>query len=265
MEDLIKKCYDKINYDQHEECSSSLGDDCLECSYNMYWGGNDVDYQCENKRLIYITRYFPAHSSEIYNALYGLFLTFHDEIKDKNKLVFASFGGGPGIDTYSFHRLLNSCSEEIECKSILAFRIEACEEWTELAKEVMFINSPEDFERKYYRRIADVTSDDIRISEKFDIAVLSYIVSELNDNGVDKLIENILKNKSKQSYILINDRSEDDVIKKINKIMTSVTVGGYSQCQFNNEHCGFSFPDDIYSDMSPKVYRKSVYFTGKLK
>ena len=86
-------------------------------------------------------------------------------------------------------------------KNITAFRIECCDEWTGLAKEVMFSNSPQGFERKYYRNIVDVTTEDVNISERFDIATLSYIVSELDESGVNKLIENIKNNKKKCSYI----------------------------------------------------------------
>ncbi|WP_213057500.1 hypothetical protein, partial [Escherichia coli] len=60
----------------------------------------------------------------------------------------------------------------------------------------------------YYRNIVDVTTEDVNISERFDIATLSYIFSELDESGVNKLIENIKNNKSECSYIVINDRNE---------------------------------------------------------
>ena len=47
--------------------------------------------------------------------------------------------------------------------------------------------------------------------------------------------------------------------------MTAVADAGYRDYHYDSEHCGFSYPDDIYSSISPKVFRKSVYFVGKLK
>lgn len=265
MDGLIKNCHDRIEGDKHLKCDAYLGDDCLQCSSNMYFDGNDVNYECDNKRYIYIARYLPVHSSEISNALDHLAMSFYDELKDKEKIVFASFGAGPGIDTYAFHRWLDKHRNDLSCKNITAFRIECCDEWTELAKEVMFSNSPQGFERKYYRNIVDVTTEDVNISERFDIATLSYIVSELDESGVNKLIENIKNNKSECSYIVINDRNEPLVKEKIIKIMTAVADAGYRDYHYDSEHCGFSYPDNIYSSISPKVFRKSVYFVGKLK
>jgi len=167
MDGLIKRCYDKINNNKHINCKSSLGDDCFHCSSNMYFDGNDVSYECEHKRYIYIVRYLPVHSSEILNTLSQLLMTFYDEIKgkDKEKIVFASFGTGPGIDTHAFHRWLDRYRDDIECKDITAFRIESCEEWIDLAKDVMFSNSPLNLDRVYYRYIADVTKKDVKLKE----------------------------------------------------------------------------------------------------
>lgn len=265
MDELIRRCYDRTDENKHDTCNSSLGDDCLQCSSNMYWDNNEVSYNCENKRFIYVARYLPVHSSEIYEALRQLLFQYHDKIAKKDEIVFASFGAGPGIDTYAFHRWLNSNNDELKCENITAYRIEACPDWTDLAKEVMFSNTPGNMARKYMRYIADITIENITLERKFDIATLSYVVSELDDDGIDKLINNIQNNKNKESYIIINDRPEKDVIEKIDKIMKEVAKGGYSQNHFDNEHCGFSFDDEIYSEFGPKVYRKSVYFVGEMK
>ncbi|WP_369115045.1 hypothetical protein AB4X16_12555 [Edwardsiella tarda] len=265
MDSLIRKCYNRVESNKYLKCDVSLGDNCLQCGSNMYFDGNDVNYKCNNKRYIYIARYLPVHSSEIYNALEQLAMSFYCELKDKEKIVFASFGAGPGIDTYAFHRWLYKHCNDLSCKNITAFRIECCDEWTELAKEVMFSNSPRDFKRKYYRYIMDVTTEDVNLRERFDIATLSYIVSELDESGVDKLIENIKNNKSECSYIVINDRNECLVKEKMIKIMTAVADEDYGFYHYNDEHCGFSYPSDIYSKITPKVFRKSVYFVGKLK
>ncbi|MCQ6631537.1 hypothetical protein NO374_22785 [Escherichia coli] len=116
MDGLIKNCHDRIEGDKHLKCDASLGDDCLQCSSNMYFDGNDVNYECDNKRYIYIARYLPVHSSEISNALDHLAMSFYDELKDKEKIVFASFGAGPGIDTYAFHRWLDKHRNDLSCK-----------------------------------------------------------------------------------------------------------------------------------------------------
>ncbi|WP_099074366.1 hypothetical protein [Proteus alimentorum] len=265
MEKFINECYKKIKKTKYSECPNSLGKNCLECSQSMYFDNNNINYQCKNKRLIYIVRYFPVHSSEIYNALYNLFISFNNEIKEQKKLVFASFGAGPGIDTYSFHKILSNSSNNLKCDSIIVHRVEACSKWTYLARKLMFLNTPKYLEAKYFRYIKDVTSDNIKLSSKFDILVLSYIISELDEKNIKKLIDNIKKNKNKISYILINDRYEDNVIEKMAEVMSSVAIEGYNLNYFNSEHCGFYFPDDIYSNLKPKVYRKSAYFIGKLK
>lgn len=266
MDDLIRYCYDKVDEKKYLKCDLSLGGDCFQCSSNMYFDGNDVNYECNNKRYIYIARYLPVHSSEVFNALNQLLTSFYDEIKEREKIVFASFGAGPGVDTYAFHRWLNMHYYDIDCNNITALRIESCDEWTELAKKVMFSNVPHVFKRKYYRYIMDVTTEDLELKEdKFDIATLSYIISELDDSGIDKLIENIKGNKNDCSYIIVNDRNELNVREKIIKVMTEVANTGYDEYLHDEEHCGFTYPEDIYSRASPKVYRRSVYFVGKLK
>lgn len=265
MDNLVRKHYEKIKKSKHNDCKTSLGDSCLHCITNMYRNDNDVNYECENKRFIYIARYLPVHSSEIYQSLTSLLLKFHEKIKKKKEIVLASFGAGPGIDTHAFHRWLNDHSNDLNCKKIIAYRIEACTKWTNLAKQVMFSNIPKNLEREYYRYNLNVTTDDININNRFDIATLSYIVSELDDDGITKLIKNIKNNKKDCSYIIINDRPETAVIEKINRIMKEVAKEGYHSHQFDNEHCGFTFPDDIYSEVKPKVFKKSIYFVGELK
>ncbi len=265
MEGLIRYCYNKIDEKKRLKCNSSLGRDCFNCFSNMYYGNNEINYECKNKRYIYIVRYLPVHSYEIRNALRELLLRFYCEINGKKKIVFASFGAGPGVDTYAFHRWLDINHNNINCKNITAYRIESYDEWTALAKKVMFSNCPSNFEGRYYRHIKDVTTEDVKIRKKFDIATLSYIISELDDSGVDKLIENIKNNKNDCSYIIINDRNEVDVKNKIIKVMTEVANADYKEYLHDKEHCSFSYPNDIYLKAYPKVYCSSIYFVGKLK
>lgn len=103
----------------------------------------------------------------------------------------------------------------------------------------------------------------IKISESFDIATLSYIISELDDDDINELIKNIKNNKAKNSYIIINDRPQTEIIKKIQKIMSELTEDNISS--HNSGHCGFEFPKNIWDDCGPKVNLNSVCFIGKLK
>lgn len=57
----------------------------------MYYHDNEIDYKCENKKTIYIIKYFPVHYKEIFNTLNNLPNEFFNEIKTKKRIVFTSW------------------------------------------------------------------------------------------------------------------------------------------------------------------------------
>lgn len=266
MEELINDFYRRIDFSKHEGCKQALGTDCVKCSANTYRDGNVIDYSCENKRDIYVTRYLPVHVSEIYEAMNYMCQVHGDEIARKESLTLASFGGGPGTDIYAFNRWFHYRRSELKCNGLCAYRIESSSDWNMTSNEVVFSNAPEEIDRVYYELIANVAKKQIVLATKFDIAILSYLVSELDTTEMDGLIENLKRNKNHCAYIIINDRFEDAVTSKIEKIMKSVT-DNHSFHFFSNEHCGFSYPDEIYESMDPKpkILRKSVFYWGELK
>ena len=68
MNNIINNFFDEVDFNSFANCGVGK-DDCVGCLSDNYFEATEINYDCENKRKLYVVRYLPVHVKEVQSAL----------------------------------------------------------------------------------------------------------------------------------------------------------------------------------------------------
>lgn len=257
---LLRKINESVDWNISDKCSHStkVGCDCIACTSGQYFDGRPVDYSCDQRRRVYLLRYLHVHLQEVCSAFDGL--RRHDthlpEWAEKVKVL--SIGGGPGSDIAGFRRFVVDYGFYSEVsKQFEITRLERVTEWDALATKVFPIFSADALTFEHNKIHADIKGFKPSKDDPYDIIIMSYVISELDDVTLDVLVKAINKALATRGVLIINDRNEDAVVAKIEKLLSNLRVLAQSRSD-DERWCGILYPDDLIDVVKPKRNMTSV-------
>lgn len=263
MDKIINKFFGEVDFSSFSECGTEKND-CVVCLRDNYFEATEIDYNCENKRKLYVVRYLPVHVKEVQSALNQISLKRASELLDKKVLNVMCLGGGPGTDNAAFNKWLVSCRlfDKKSVTRVNIVRVDRCEEWDEISPHIIAHAFPDDIIVKYIKVNHDVTKHELKAGGKIDLVIASYLLSEISNKDIPKVVGNIRKNIGSNATIVINDRNQTEVRQKIENLYKLLG------CKFESDssqlHCGFSFDSKIVESAQPKFNTSSIRYSGEL-
>jgi hypothetical protein len=261
--DVVANFYEKIDLNAFQNCIKRHpnASNCIECCREEYFNDDiEIDYSCANKRLIYVVRYLPVHHSEIYDAITLIPNNIKYQLLDKESIKVLSIGGGPGTDVSAFNRWIKENQSNL--RRLKYIRIDKQTGWDDTSQNIIRLCQPDGVRIECENEHFDVTSVSFNSSQlgEFDVVILSYIISEIPSDKINQLAINIKSKLNRQSVIIINDRNENNVRDKMNKlcILLDIFIPIIKEPK-ENDYCGFTYPDEIWERLAPKpkIYKKS--------
>ncbi|MDP3008438.1 MAG: small ribosomal subunit Rsm22 family protein [Methylococcales bacterium] len=270
MDNIIRDLHKSIDYDKWNGCSNVTPDSesCVDCLCKQYFNGNKVDYSCEQKRKIYVIRYLPVHVHEIYIAIKKSQEDILEIIASKNEINILSIGGGLGSDILAMKSfIVEKVKQDMPKFNIL--RIDKENGWNDLSKEIVNPDFSGKINENFNNRqfLFDVALNELNLKNlKFDIVLISYLISEISDNDMCVFIKNIQSLFSDKAVLIINDRNEGLVQNRILKLLDNLSVK--IEKHFIDDKgiwCGYLFPSEIKSLFKPKTYTNSKQHSVLIK
>ncbi|PQJ84531.1 hypothetical protein [Aliivibrio sifiae] len=263
MDKIINKFYSEVNFDLSSGCASTKND-CVVCLRDNYFEALEIDYDCENKRKLYVVRYLPVHIKEVKSGLELMSISKREELLNKKTLNVICLGGGPGTDNAAFNKWLvsNRLFEKKAVTKVNIVRVDRCEEWNNISPYIIGHAFPDDITVKYLKVNHDVTKHNLNVGGKIDLVIASYLVSEIALSDIPKVVENLKNIINDKAVIVINDRNQPEVREKISKIfelLDCTPISNYSQL-----HCDYSFDPEIASKTQPKFNTSSIRYLGEI-
>ena len=236
----------------------------MSCFRKQFFCGNLISYDCDEKRKLYFLRFFNAHSSENFHGMHHAFNGMRRGVIDKwfkgGDVNILSVGGGPGADIHGVIKYLE-CEGKIRGGdlSINVVRLDIENKWDEMFNDVMEYFFPS---IKFQTIHLDVNNgfDPIH-GQKFNLVTASYLVSELGETECLKLAEEVGSVLINGGVLMINDRNENAVKKKIEFIFNGIRISPRSCCL--SEWGGYLYPGDIADNVNPKLSMNSIFFIGE--
>jgi len=264
---VIEDFHKQINYDLYIDCNEKFynAENCIECCSKPYYERIQIDYTCPQKRKIYVARYAPTHISEISEALSKTPTKLINDIFRKNVLTVASIGGGPGTDIAAFNNWLYHSSHSFESfnlQTVRYLRLDIHEHWNDISIELINLDKIKEIKYKFCREIIDISAEPInpQFHDRFDVIILSYIFSEIDENKIKYFAKNVFQMLSEKTLIIVNDRAEPKVEYTINQFFSNLGINAMDKKYRTSGHCGFSYPDDIRDKVQPKLSKNSVIY-----
>lgn len=273
---VVEDFHDEIDYERYKNCNDKYpgAHNCVTCCSNPYYrpvsiDGIPIDYRCSQKRKLYIVRYAPAYISEVYDALVYTSRAFRTEILQKETLNVASIGGGPGTDIAAFNKwLLSNCSHlggGGSLKGVRYLGVDIHEEWGDVSVELVNLHKLNSINYEFKQVKINVSDTPIIMEEfkSFDVIILSYVISEIHEGKIKNLAKHVFEVMSEKTLIIINDRAEEGVLKKIDLFLNG--IGCVNPKKINptkREHCGEIYPDDIKNRAGVTLFKKSVRYNA---
>ncbi|CAK3436411.1 conserved hypothetical protein [Vibrio crassostreae] len=263
MNNIINKFFGEVDFESFNECETGKSD-CVVCLRDNYFEATEIDYDCENKRKLYVVRYLPVHIKEVRSALDLISSKRENMLLDKKVLNVMCLGGGPGTDNAAFNKWLVNCRlfDKRSITRVNIVRVDRCEEWSEISPSIINHAFPDDITVKYIKANHDVAKHEIKVGGKIDLVIASYLLSEISDEDIPKVVENIKKNINKNATIVINDRNQSEVTQKIEKVYE--LLGCEYVSDSSRMHCDFSFDGKIVETAQPKFSTSSIRYVGEL-
>lgn len=261
MDNLITDYYDDLNPKAFSSCDDRTpgSGSCVDCFKNQYYGGHEISYDCEEKRKLYVLRYFPVHGKENYSGAERIPCDVIDEWFDNEHVDILSVGGGPGSDIYGVLAYLKeeALRRQVDL-SVDVLRLDIEDQWDGVFDDVM----ARFFPLVGYRNMKLDVSDGIdSISdESFDLVTLSYLTSELSTESCLNLAEEVDSVLVDGGVLMINDRPEDVVEQDIRSMFERIEVS-YKKYSLS-AWAGYSYPREISRVVVPKFSMSSSIFVG---
>ncbi len=262
LNDLLQKTHESVNYSCAESCDENPGAEggCISCLGDQYFGEKAIDYSCEHKRSAYVLRYLPVHIQEVNQVLDGLRDSQGLPASWPDPVRVLSIGGGPGSDIAAFKKFISEGGfYDDDAHKFQIYRLEKVEDWNNIATEVIHLFSPKGYEFDHKKINNDLNNLPKCAKGPFDVFLLSYVVSELNDAECDRLGKAIDALSGDRAVVIFNDRNQDSVWQKIQVIASQLNeVDSFKRTA--EEWCGLHYPDDLKGMTLPKLYMKSVRY-----
>lgn len=260
LDDFINKLHDEVDYEMHDACANKTHGaiDCPSCCGEQYFDGKQPTYDCEQKRNIYVLRYLPAHIHENYLGALLIPEEIRNQLFAKKTVKVLSLGGGPGSDIAGFKKFTELLTaDEFQCENCEIVRVDKEDGWDKVSGQVIHLFGKPEIEFKHTKRELDVCATSTWFDgKKFDVILISYLLSELNDAQIDALAGNLKKCMSSDALLIINDRSEGVVDGKVTRLSAASGIQRKAT-QLNDEWARFSYGDDIAKRAKPKFSASS--------
>lgn len=229
MEELVKKFMSKIDlkelnkaFDICQDKTQGQGVQCCQtCFKQQFFNGNNISYSCLHKRKLYVVRLLPAHVKEIELALQQVADFFQSEVAGK-KLNVCLLGGGPGVESIAVRKFLQCYN--IQPSSLLFIRSDIEKTWDEEAEIIVKHFHPaiqkgevlvDGISYKYGKVCVDLLKTSTLTNVPyFNLFSLSYFLSEVPEDNLNRLANLILSKVEDKSVIIINDREDFANIEK---------------------------------------------------
>lgn len=262
MDGLIKDYFAGLNTNAFHGCTDKTpgSSSCIECFKKQYFYNNEISYGCEEKRKLYVLRYFNVHQAENYSGL----STLPDEIingwLESGAVKILSIGGGPGSDVYgALNYVIDEIDERKEDLDIIVSQVDAQTHWDDIFDDVMqrFFPWCND-----YQKILLNIEDGLRLisDQDFNLVTASYLVSELSDQASLSLASDIDSLLGSGGVLMINDRSEDVTKKRIRLMFDNIGMN-YQEHSLTS-WARYSYPSEIADVVLPKFNMHSTVFLG---
>ena len=268
---IIENFDTHIDYGLFQNCQKKFHNalNCIECCQKPYYDSDaqtNIDYTCPQKRKIYVTRYAPTYISEVEEALRRTENEFIRYIFQKKELNVASIGGGPGTDIAAFNKWLSTQPTwhyDFNLKDIRYLRVDVHEQWNDVSHLLIHLHKMQNVSYAFYKRILDISNNPLKstIFESFDVIILSYFISEIDENNIHKLANHVSHLLSIKTLVVVNDINYANVIKKINSFLDDLGVMNPMSYKFTSSGwCGEIYPDEIKNKSHPKLSKNSVIY-----
>lgn len=260
LESLIQQLHEQVDYNKWGTCTEITqgADDCPDCCGEQYFNGNLINYQCEQKRRIYALRYLPVHIYENYKGALLIPEEQRERIFNKVTLNILSIGGGPGSDIAGFKKFIDLYTpEECLCMNFTFIRLDNEDGWNDISKHVIHLYGGAERKFDHKKVVMDACLNSNWFDGKrFDIILISYLISELQNEQISTLANNLKKCMSEEALLVINDRNEVVVHQKIQLLSSSagiILMASEGLTQWAN----FSYDENIKSQAKPKLSASS--------
>ncbi|WP_318445978.1 hypothetical protein [Photobacterium leiognathi] len=263
METTISNFFNDVDFNSSDTCEVTK-DDCVRCLSEGYWD-DEVDYGCENKRLLYVVRYLPVHTKEVRAALDLIPTEEVEKLLNTANLNVVCLGGGPGTDNRAFNKWLNlkRTFKKGKLTDVRITRVDRCSEWNDISPRIIWDEFPGDIKASLKMNNHDVVKHQLKIGGKGQLLIASYLISEIALEDIDKLADNIRRISADGAHLVINDRNQTEVVEKIEALYEALGVESPIVCNAQS-HCGVSYPDEIREQSRPKLNTSSIKFYGKI-
>jgi hypothetical protein len=261
MDTLITDYHNDLNPNAFSSCNDQTpgSNSCLDCFQRQYFDGNEISYDCVEKRKLYLLRYFPVHKAENYQGAIKISDDVIDGWMDHGHIDILSVGGGPGSDICGVLKYLEEEAERREIDlSVNVVRVDIEDQWDDVFEDVM----QRFFSWANYQTIHhDVTKGLDSISDGyFDLVIASYLTSELSTAECISLADEIDSVLVDGGLLMINDRPEDVVEQGIRSMFERIEVS-YKEYSLS-AWAGYCYPNHISDVVGPKLNMNSSMFIG---
>ncbi len=264
MEKIVSDMFAELDGNKWSKCADRTprSTSCVECLRLQYFDNNDVSYDCVEKRKLYVIRFLPVHAAENRAGLRRVSENVIANILRYAPIRILSLGGGPGSDIHATLEFLKQEIEDFSLHRIFITRMDIEPLWDDVARNVI-LNVAGDILFRLDTMHANVMAglDTLREEdEEFDIALCSYLISELDESDLKDLGKKLRRVMWNGGVIVINDRAEIDVERKIRIVFEAANV----DCSEagNQGWAGFPYADEIFQQVRPKVNMSSTVFWG---
>jgi hypothetical protein len=261
MDDLIRDYHNDLNPKAFSSCDARTpgSDSCMECFKCQYFDGNEISYDCVEKRKLYVLRYFPVHCMENYHGSTNIPCDVIDSWFEYGHVDILSIGGGPGSDVCGALEYLEEEAKRRQVElSVDIVRLDIEDQWDEVFDDVMERFFPWVSHRTVH---LDVNGGINLISNGgFDLVTASYLTSELSAEACLNLADEVDTVLIDGGVLMINDRPEDVVERNIRSMLDRIKLS-YDE-YFLNSWAGYSYPNDVASVVGPKFRMNSKMFVG---
>jgi hypothetical protein len=238
----------------------SCYDNCIKCHKKGHYGNPRLRrYQCDNYKRVYLMRYMAAHVAIARNAIETLD-SYTEILEYSNHLRIVSLGGAYGNESIA---LLDVLSRTKAKPKATMFSVDIEESWKPY-HDALVPSCAEhvgisDYACKFINK--DATSK-LESNDPFDIVFVSWMLSDSDNVGrIDRLLENAMGLAADQRFIIITDRTENSLRKKIEEEIDALPNARTIACQnFDTTPVGFSVPDEITEQFGPKLTGKTCYW-----
>lgn len=220
LNELVSYCNNE--YEQSDDVCSCVGCEnkckgsCESCLEDIHFG-NTRRYNCINMMNYYVCKYGYKYSSEIANIFF-----YNNLIDDKDNINMISIGCGPCTDLLGVNEYIKNSGLEIELRY---FGIDLNKKWKFVHEYIE--NNFNEIKTEFIYEDAFNVFEELNSVEKCDILFLQYLLSDMvkhynadeMDDFVEDLVDIIIGNMERGSYVIINDINHCDTRKYFERVL----------------------------------------------